>query len=247
MHWRDEAIVTHVRKYGEHGAIVTLFSKEYGIHKGMVRSVSSASSRGIYQCGNILLASWQGRLREHLGNFSAELHTPIAASLLSDPLRLSAMSSALSLLCGIFPEHDPHQGMYVQAKDLLLLLKTGASDWPYAYVMFEYALLTEAGFGLDLSECAATGSTEALCYVSPKSGRAVSREAGKPYQDKLLKLPEFLRTENAALFCSTELYDALQLTGYFLEKHWFSPHGGRLPEMRGRFVGAYREQISLTD
>ena len=40
-------------------------------------------------------------------------------------------------------------------------------------------LLDELGFGLDLTRCAATGSADDLIYVSPRTGRAVSRDSGR--------------------------------------------------------------------
>src|SRR5208282_2033846 len=49
--------------------------------------------------------------------------------------------------------------------------------------------LAELGFGLDLASCAATGATADLIYVSPRTGRAVSREAGEAYREKLMRLP----------------------------------------------------------
>jgi DNA repair protein RecO (recombination protein O) len=95
-------------------------------------------------------------------------------------------------------------------------------------------LLGELGFGLDLSACAVSGETGDLAYVSPRSGRAVSRSAGKPYHDRLLALPAFLREGSAG--DRQAVVAGLALTGYFLERHALSPQGKAMPAARMRLV-----------
>jgi DNA repair protein RecO (recombination protein O) len=102
---------------------------------------------------------------------------------------------------------------------------------------FELDFLAELGFGLDLSSCAATGATQDLIYVSPRSGRAVSRTGGEAYKEKLLRLPAFLRIEDAPA-SAADIADAFALTGFFLDRHAFAPHGMALPDARARFVAA---------
>jgi DNA repair protein RecO (recombination protein O) len=84
-------------------------------------------------------------------------------------------------------------------------------------VRWELDLLTSLGFGLDLTRCAATGDTADLAYVSPKSGRAVSRAAGHGYRDRLLPLPSFLISQ--AKPEREDVLAGLRLTGYFLDRH----------------------------
>jgi DNA repair protein RecO (recombination protein O) len=100
-------------------------------------------------------------------------------------------------------------------------------------------LLGELGFGLDLSECAATGSNDDLIYVSPKSGRAVSSSAGEPYKERLLALPAFVKTLDTGYPDADALADGLALTGYFLERHLFGPRGQPMPEARTAFVALF--------
>jgi DNA repair protein RecO (recombination protein O) len=105
-------------------------------------------------------------------------------------------------------------------------------------VRFELLLLDELGVGLDLESCAATGSTENLVYVSPKSGRAVSREAGEPYRDRLLNLPAFLAGAEEAAADRKGLEEAFRMTGTFLERHVLEPRGLSISESRESFLKA---------
>jgi DNA repair protein RecO (recombination protein O) len=98
--------------------------------------------------------------------------------------------------------------------------------------------LAVLGFGLDLSSCAATGAADDLAYVSPRSGRAVSRAAGRPYHDKLLPLPAFLVSDTPA--APPEIAAGLALTGYFLHRHLLLPQGRNLPEARQRLAQRVR-------
>jgi hypothetical protein len=103
---------------------------------------------------------------------------------------------------------------------------------------FELALLADLGFGLDLDECAATGSTQDLVWVSPESGRAVSRAAGQPYRERLLPLPAFLRrSDDAGPPIRWISADGLRLTGFFLSRHVHEPRRSAMPPERQRIVG----------
>ncbi|MDE3061267.1 MAG: DNA repair protein RecO [Pseudomonadota bacterium] len=191
MHWADTAIILSVRKYGENSAILRVLTKSHGVWGGVVRGSHSKATRGVIQPGNIINASWQARLPEQLGSFKAELLEAGAALIMQEAARLAALTSACAIVEAALPERHPYEKLYTLFHGFLDTLK-GSDDWPEEYVRLELALLAESGFGLDLSRCAATGATEELIYVSPRSGRAVSRKAGEPYKEKLLRLPEFL-------------------------------------------------------
>jgi DNA repair protein RecO (recombination protein O) len=92
-----------------------------------------------------------------------------------------------------------------------------ARGWAAALVRFELLLLAELGFGLDLAECAATGATGDLAFVSPKSGRAVSRAAAGAYADRLFRLPSFL-VEGGPAAGWNDIFDGLRITGHFLAR-----------------------------
>jgi DNA repair protein RecO (recombination protein O) len=241
MHWSDEAIVLSIKKHGESSAVMRVLAKTHGVYGGVVKGASSKSNRGILQSGNVVSVNWNARLSEHIGTFKAELLEPVAAYLMSDALKLSALSSACALIESAMPERHPYAKLYGEFRDLLERVKE-ADDWLTDYVRFELSVLAESGFGLDLSRCAATGTTENLMYVSPKSGRAVSREAGEPYKEKMLKLPEFLITPSAQAE-EVSILDGLTLTGYFLE-HWLlEPHRRRLPAARQRLIQTLQQTL----
>ena len=145
----------------------------------------------------------------------------------------------LAALVRVLPERDPHEGVYNAATLIADALDDGALA-PTLIARFEAQILAECGFRLDLGSCAATGATDRLVYVSPKSGRAVSAEAGAPWRDRLLPLPPFLR-EDASLGgqpSADEIADAFRLTGFFLARDLFSLRGEPLPDSRAAFLKA---------
>ncbi len=234
MDWTDRGIVLSARKHGETSLIVQLLTEQHGRHGGLVRGGTSSRTRGLYQPGNLLAAHWRARLAEHLGNYSCEMITSTAATLLDNGGKLAALSSAAALTEATLPEREPHQDVFQGFSALIAALaaaKAGA-DWAPAYVRFELNLLAALGFGLDLERCAATGSNDNLAFVSPKTGRAVSLSAGEAWRDKLLALPPFLLRD--ARPAPGEVGQGLALTGYFLERHVFAPHGKKLPAARIR-------------
>ncbi len=232
MEWRDEGIVLAVRRHGEAAAIVSLLTAEHGRHAGLVRGGASRRLRGVLQPGNTLAATWRARLEEHLGAFTVEpLHS--SAALYDRPGPLAALTSATALLETALPERAPHPELYRALSGLLEGLE--APDWAESYVRWELFLLADLGFGLDLSSCAATGRNDQLAYVSPRSGRAVSLSAGEPWHDRLLPLPAFLAPGGGAADVQ-EVLDGVRLTGWFLERHVFAPHGRKTPDARERLI-----------
>jgi DNA repair protein RecO (recombination protein O) len=240
MDWRDTAILLHIRPHGETAAVVEAFARAHGRHLGLVYGGQSRKRRPMLQPGNLVEAEWRARLSDQLGAFAMELAEPFAAHALDDRLALAGIAT-LTGLARLLPERDPHPQLFDLA--LLLLRHLGEPElWPQLLARFELQLLAELGFGLDLSACAATGATEGLTYVSPKSGRAVSAEAGEPYKAKLLALPAFLRSRTSAEAGPGDIVDALTLTGFFLDTHVLGPRNLRLPEGRGQLLEALRKQ-----
>jgi DNA repair protein RecO (recombination protein O) len=235
MNWSDTAIILSAKKFGENAAIISAFTKEHGLHKGLVKYASSKKNRGIYQIGNIVEIEWKGRLAEQLGSYTAELTTPIAATILHDQLRLLALQSLCEILEKTITEHDPHVELFHNFELLLLALQQNHSSWLAHYIAFELQLLSELGFGLDLSQCVATGSTENLTYISPRSGCAVSAEAGAPYKEKLFLLPKFLISGDFSAFSCKDAHNGLAICQYFLNKYVFEPHSWTFPATRMQF------------
>ena len=239
MHWSEQGIVLSARKHGENSVIVNLLTPSHGRHVGLVRGGSGKRMRGVLQPGNEVSATWRARLSEHLGNYSLELAAARAANVLDDRLRLAALSSACAVAESVLPEREAHHSVYAGFRILLDALEFEPS-WPAVYVRWELGLLAELGFGLDLRVCAVTGQTEDLVYVSPRTGRAVSRDAGAEYRDRLLALPAFLLGNGggapAVKVSNRDIVDGLTLTGHFLEVHVIVPHSARTPAARGRLL-----------
>src|SRR5262245_28822562 len=237
MQWQDTGFVLAARRHGETALIVELLTREHGRHAGLVRGGQSPKVRAMLQPGNEVAATWRGRLNEHLGSLGCELVRAHAARLLDDPGRLAGLAAAASLVTGALPEREPHGDVFKSFARLIEALDS-AADWRALYVRWEQDLLGSLGFGLDLHCCAVTGATADLAYVSPRTGRAVSRAAGLPYHDKLLPLPEFLWCD--APSDKAGLIHGLTLTGYFLAHHVFAPQGRTLPAARTRLAERMR-------
>jgi DNA repair protein RecO (recombination protein O) len=234
MNWSDEAVVLSTRPYGETSAVLELFTREHGRHLGLVYGGRSRRMRPVLQIGNHVEAIWRARLVEQLGHMTVELRKPYAAQVMEDAPALAGLAS-LTALARLLPERDPHPSLFEVTLFVLGFLDD-ASVWPALLVRWELALLDELGFGLDLSSCAATGSTEDLAYVSPKSGRAVSRSAGEPFKERLLALPQFLRGRVTGTVAFGELRDGFALSRYFLERRVLKPRDLEMPGARARLV-----------
>jgi len=237
MEWRGTAILLSVRRHGETSAIIDVFSEEKGRHAGVVRGGTSRRIAPILQPGAQLDVAWRARLEDHIGAFAVEPVRSRAALVMGDRLALAGLNAVTGLLSFCLPEREAHGPLYRRTEQLLDLLGQNAV-WPLAYLRWEVALLEEMGFGLDLGTCAVTGATEELIYVSPKTGRAVSRVGAGAWVDRLLPLPDVLRARGHAP--DTEIAQALETTGYFLNNHLAPDLGNRpVPDARARFVDAF--------
>ena len=235
MQWVDDGIVLAVRKHGEAAAIVSLLTREHGRHLGLVRGGAGRRQRGVLQPGNQVRASWRARLAEHLGSYTIEPTRARAALLMELPARLAGLTAALAVLETVLPEREPHGVLHDALVSLLDALES-SEVWPAVYIRFEVGLLQELGFGLDLTRCAITGAREDLAYVSPKTGRAVTRAAGEPWKQKLLPLPAFLLGAQAGGLEGRDIEAGLKLTAHFLERHVVEPVQRGLPPARIRLV-----------
>jgi DNA repair protein RecO (recombination protein O) len=244
MQWDDEAVVLSARPHGENSLIVTLLTRSFGRRAGLVRGGRRSRGRGLYEIGTRVEAHWSARLAEHLGMLRLELVRGCAAELMDDPARLSCLAAAAAMAEAALPEGEPAPGCYRGFLDLIAALVAGRG-WAGTYVAWELALLAELGFGLDLTSCAATGAKGDLAYVSPKSGQAVSRDAGTPYRDKLLPLPRFL-LDPTVVPSPADVFDGLRLAGFFLEGHVFAPLGRALPAPRSRFVDRMGQSSTIS-
>jgi DNA repair protein RecO (recombination protein O) len=234
MEWIDRGLVLSHRPFGESGTIAQLLTREHGRHAGLVRGGSR--TRAQVQPGTAVQAVWRARLADHLGNWTLEPERSVVAGLMDDRLRLGALTAACALVEAALPERQPVPAVFDATEALFDALE--GDVWDAAYVAWELGLLGALGFGLDLTRCAATGATEDLTHVSPRTGRAVSAEAAAPYRDRLLDLPGFLIGRGAAT--PGAVVRGLDLTGHFLERWLFAQSHLPVPPARTRHVEAYR-------
>ncbi|WP_428030067.1 DNA repair protein RecO [Ancylobacter sp.] len=238
MEWSDDGIILGVRRHGEANAIVELMTAGHGRHLGLVRGGGSRRQAASLQAGNEVRVTWRARLDEHLGAFALEVTAPHASRLMAQAHSAFALSHIGSLV-RLLPERDPHPALHAMLATMVEHLGherlTGMM-----IARFELTMLAELGFGLDLESCAATGGRNDLLYVSPKSGRAVSRDAGAPWQAQLFTLPFFLISEVAEPPTTEDVDAAFALTGHFLARRVFDPRGLPLPDARASLIAALK-------
>ena len=230
MEFEDDAFVLSARAHGEAGAIIEFLTARHGKYVAHVAGGASRRLKPLLQPGAQVVARFRARVADQLGSASLEPQGEGPSALFDDPLALAGLAAAAAVAAGALPEREPHSGAY-EALDALIGALALTELWPAVFVRFEAGLLQELGFGLDLSKCAATGSTDDLVYVSPKTGRAVSRAAGEPYKDRMLALPPFMLGAQAGLGTG-DVGAGLALTAHFLEAFIFNPLNRPLPPAR---------------
>ena len=233
MDWQDEGIILGTRRHGETSVIAELMTRHHGRHLGLVKGGRSSKQQPLLQIGNHVEVKWRARLDEHLGQYTMEPIAFSAAKLMESQMALNGMQ-VLAAHLRLLPDRDPHPALFEQLAAII-----DHFDQPPLAIefmaRFELKLLEELGFGLDLSECAATGARQELVYVSPKSGRAVSRKAGEPWADKLLVLPQFLEDRPGCGVDALSAEAAWKLAAFFLERDVWMPRGMTPPEARAAF------------
>ncbi|ABD53444.1 DNA repair protein RecO [Jannaschia sp. CCS1] len=239
MDWRADGILLAVRRHGEASAIIELFTADQGCHLGVVRGGASRKMAPLLQVGAQLDATWRARLSDHIGSYTVELVKGRAAEVMEDRVALAGLSSVCALLSFSLPERAAYPGLF--ARTLAVLDGLGAERWAEAYLGWEMALLTEMGFGLDLSQCAATGVTQDLAFISPRTGRAVSRAAAGEWADRLLPLSPALEGMARG---PEDILAGLAVTGHFLATHLAPSLGDKpLPAARQRLIDALERQV----
>ncbi|MES2905576.1 MAG: DNA repair protein RecO [Pseudomonadota bacterium] len=232
MQWQDEGVLLNLRAHGEGHAVAEILTQAHGRHLGLVRGGLSRRMRPSLQSGNSFNVTWNARLESHLGNYTLDLATERAGGWLYSSSSLQALSTLTSHL-HLLAEREPHPELYEPLLKLLDVIDDPKKS-AAAVIQYELTLLQALGFGLDLERCAATGETENLTHVSPRTGRAVGQQAAAPYADRLFRLPDFLRSgEDMAI--QPDIADGARLTGYFLLEHLYAPRGLFLPEARTSF------------
>jgi DNA repair protein RecO (recombination protein O) len=243
MEFEDDAFVLAARAHGEAGAIVDLLTANHGRYAAHVAGGASRRMKPFLQAGAQVILRYRARVSDQLGSAQLEPVGEGPSALFDDPLALAGLAAAAAVAAGALPEREPHPGAYL-AFEALVGAFAVPHIWPAVFVRFEAGLLQDLGFGLDLSKCASTGSTDDLIYVSPRTGRAVSRAAGEPYKDRLLALPPFMLSAQSRL-TPGDVGAGLDLTGHFLEAFIFNPLNRPLPPARLWLLDRLREADRL--
>lgn len=230
------AIVCAVRAHGEHGAILRALTEEAGLVAGYVRGGRSTRLRPILIAGNLIALELRARTEEQLASATAELLAS-RAPLLAEPLAAGAIDWVTSVTATILPESQPYPALYSALSGLLdaIGVASSARQWAAALARYELLLLAELGFGLDLDECVVTGANSDLAFVSRKSGGAVSAAAAVGYEDRLLRLPPFLRGADAGPSLA-DVVDGLAITGHFIDRDLLDGRARDLLAVRARLI-----------
>lgn len=234
MDFTEEAFVLSARSHGDTGVIVDLLTETHGRRAAYVAGGASRKMKPFLQPGARVVVDYRARTAEQLGAARLEPVGEGPSALFDEPLALAGLAAAAAVVHGALPEREPHPGVFLAFEALVSALAV-PQVWPAIFVRFEAGLLEDLGFGMDLSHCAATGTLDDLIYVSPRTGRAVSREAGAPYADKLLTLPPFMLGAQAGVGAG-DIRAGFALTGHFLEQFVFHPQDRPLPPARDRLV-----------
>lgn len=240
MEWREEGMLLSVRAHGESSVIASVFTRDHGVHAGVIRGGQSRKMAPLLQSGAQLDITWRARLEDHIGSFSVEPVRSRAANVLGSRLALAGASVVVAMLQYALPEREPHKDLYDRTLPLMDLLGQ-EMVWPLAYLQWEMAFLTELGFGLELDHCAVTGTSDNLIYISPKTGRAVSKDGAGQWADRMLPLIPCMKGEGEA--DDAHILLALETTGYFLKTKLAEGQVGRpLPDARDRFLDVLRKR-----
>ncbi|MBN8530955.1 MAG: DNA repair protein RecO [Alphaproteobacteria bacterium] len=251
MQWTDTGFILSVKKQGEHAALAHIFSRDHGLNAGWVNGAFSKANRPTYAPGNLVELRWQAKLSEQLGTYNCELLSPTAALVAADRVRLALLNAACSMVEATLPEREPHQKLFHAFSQFIAILTEKHEDAmpqhdeqvAQAYLMFEKSLLADLGFGLDLSTCALTGKTENLYYLSPKTGRACSKDAGARHAEQLFVIPRcFLIFESAGLL--PETLEGLKITGHFLNQWVFEPRNKAFPQARAQMLDTLKRHAA---
>ncbi len=234
MQVSDEGYIVNILKYGENSLIITIVSVGHGKITGFVKGALTKKKLGVFQLGNKISFNAYARLEDNMPSLKGiELLSSAAPSVLTNPQKLAVLSSFCELCYKTLPENEPLEGLIRSV--ICFMENLSADDWLKNYAVFEFRLLYFLGIGLDLGSCVVSGRIDHLAYVSPKSGRAVCEEVGRPYQEKLFKYPHFALHRNIVPTLK-DVLDLLSMTEFFLKKNFFAVHGLKFPQNRDNLL-----------
>jgi DNA repair protein RecO (recombination protein O) len=241
MEWQDQGIVVAVRPHGESSAVVHLLTQNHGLYAGYMKGAQSARGRGILQLGNVVEARWASRIEDSLGSLSLQLEATPGLATWHDARKMLSLQSACAVIHQTLPEREAFTGVYEGMRAYLDMLD--GDLWPQGYIVWEINILRALGFGIDVSQCAVTGSTDDLHYISPRSGKAVSVAGAGEYGNRMLSLPSFLSGRGVGN--DDDIAAGLKMTGYFLEKHVFHAVHKGIPDARIKLYEAFAPKEAM--
>ena len=234
MKWQDKGIIVSIQKYGENSLILIFFTENHGLHSGLIKYSNSKKNRSIFQIGNTFNIEWTGRLEDQLGYYKTEIQNSISHNVMNNPLKIDALITQSSLINKLLADRQVHSSLFLETIDFILDINKNEKFWIEKYIKWELKFLSELGFGLDLTNCAVTGSTDNLEFVSPKSGRAVSVNGAGKWKNKLFPLPKFF-LNNINSDDKNEILKGINITSFFLNRY-VNSIGLKLPDIRDRFT-----------
>jgi DNA repair protein RecO (recombination protein O) len=219
MNINDEAIIIDKILLKEDSVIVKSLTRNHGLLSGVTKS-NVKKQKYLPQKGDLVDFFWQARLIDHLGYCKIELTESNFSFIMLDKKKIYSINTILELINLSFKERDPHPLLFNYLNNYLKNIAHSKFSF-LNHILMEINILSECGYGLDLTKCASTGTFEDLFYVSPKSGKAVSKFAGEKYKNSLLKLPQFI-LHNKEPETVNEVFEADLLMGYFFKRYILS-------------------------
>ncbi len=245
MKIEDQGIVLSVYKFGDSSLIVKILSENHGPIKGLVKGVQKNIS--MLQAGNLIHFSWNARLSDHLGMIVPTLEKAYTLLNFGEYQKILSISSLSSLIDALIPEREYSADIYQKYIDYMENLDS--PSWMENYVMLELYILEKCGFGFDLTRCAVSGSNDNISYISPKTGSAVAKDVGEPYKNRLFSIPKFFlepfETAENLPNSMQEVIDGLEITRYFLAKHFFAESLAKIPSACIQFRNELLRMASL--
>ncbi|UOD97491.1 DNA repair protein RecO [Ehrlichia ruminantium] len=223
MRWQDQGIVIAIRKYCDNQVIISVLTKKHGLKKGLTKYYKKTINR--LQIGDYINVTWSARLISNLGYFKYELIKSTIYYYITNNLQTLCLAFFTFILDQVLPENEENYIIYHYFDIFINSIQSKNINWQIKYLKLEMVLLSELGFGLDLSKCAVNQTQESLIFISPKTGKAISENIGLPYKKKLLPLPQLLYNiynNYTYEFSNTEFKLSLNVLGYFFKKHFLT-------------------------
>ncbi len=238
MEWNDSGIIVSNSAFNDKSIIIGCLTETQGLRYGLVNKSKNNNNITI---GNTVEITWRGRLENHLGKFTIKSYKPIYQHIYHDYTKLNAVLNVCSLIAISILEKEKQERLHIKLHNFLALIADKNPLWINDLIKLELYILRVSGFGLELNKCTVTETTHNLQYISPKTGKAVSSDAGKPYAKKLFPLLDIFIKHKQAVDL-TESVQALNILTHFFEKHVLPLKNSTMPQYRNELVETLKRQ-----